>query len=75
LTRAADELDPLVAIGVVDRGEQNDEFVDQQVREAERLTTDAPDDETLLRASASLAELREALGRVERMLSHDGTTG
>jgi hypothetical protein len=36
---------------------------------------DAPDDEALLRVSASLPDLREALGRVERILSHDGTTG
>jgi hypothetical protein len=45
--------------------------IDQQIAEAERLTVEAPDDKILLGASAKLAELREALERVEFLLGRD----
>lgn len=42
--------------------------IDQKMREAERLTAKRGDDETLLRASKELAELREQRGELERNL-------
>jgi hypothetical protein len=45
--------------------------IDQQIAAAERETVEAPDDNTLLQASAVLRELREALAKAERQIRRE----